>query len=572
VFFLMYAFTITSPAVAQSIPDSVKTKIDRLFARWDNNNSPGCAIGIVMNDSLVYTKGYGMANLEYGLPITPSTIFHMASVSKQFTAYCIVLLAKQGKLNFDDNIRKYLPWFPSMRDRITIRNLLNHTSGIRDQWQLLAISGTRLDDVITQEHIIKVLSEQRSLNFRPGEQYSYSNSGFTMLAEIVGKVSGRSLRQFSDSAIFRPLGMKDTHFHDDYKEIVKNRCYSYSRVDSTNYLNDVLNFANVGATSLFTNVKDMSKWIMNFYNPVAGDQNDIRQLTQKGRLNDGTELKYAMGIGSDTYRGWRRYSHGGADAGYRTNVSVFPDLKMGFIVFSNVADFDPEAKTDAIADLFIHDPSGKDKEMAKAKRDSSEAVLKDTLTVQKFLGNYISEEGMPLNLNLKNSKLYYHVYRESNLLINDSIDTYSIFNTPDIRFVFDLRSQDTTIDIFTTDAYYHLTKYINNASLDDDFLRLYTGTYYCPELDCNYGIALSDHQLWLTNSKYNKTKLTVVNADHLTDGFWWINHLRILRDNDGMIKGFEVNSGRISHLIFLRMGSSPPGKTTREKRKHKDLL
>ncbi|HEY4155840.1 MAG TPA: serine hydrolase domain-containing protein, partial [Puia sp.] len=164
---------------AQSLPDATRHKIDALFKYWDNYNSPGCAIGIIRNDSLIYARGYGMANLEYGIRIEPETIFHMASVSKQFTAYSIVLLAEKDKLNLDDDIHKYLPWFPDLKVKISIRNLLNHVSGIRDQWNLLAISGTRLDDVITQDQIIKVLSRQQALNFNPGEQYSYSNSGFT---------------------------------------------------------------------------------------------------------------------------------------------------------------------------------------------------------------------------------------------------------------------------------------------------------------------------------------------------------------------------------------------------------
>lgn len=154
-------------ANAQNLPDSITQKIDKLFSQWNNPLTPGCAIGIVRNDSLLYAKGYGMANLEYGIPITKETIFHMASVSKQFAAYSIVLLASQGKLKLEDDVRKHLPWFPDLKEKITIRHLLNHTSGIRDQWQLLAISGTRLDDVITQEHIVKILSQQKALNFKP---------------------------------------------------------------------------------------------------------------------------------------------------------------------------------------------------------------------------------------------------------------------------------------------------------------------------------------------------------------------------------------------------------------------
>src|ERR1044072_428042 len=256
ILFLISNFAIAASTFAQSLPDSTITKINKLFSVWDNKNSPGCAVMVVRNDSILFAKGYGMANLEYNIPIEPSTIFHMASVSKQFTAFSIVLLAKQGKLQLDDDIRKYLSWFPDLKEKITIRNLLHHTSGIRDQWQLLAMSGTRLDDVITQEHIIKILSKQQALNFKPGDKYSYSNSGFTMLAEIVKSVTGQTLRHFTDSAIFKPLGMNGTHFHDDYTEIVKNRSYSYERVDSTHFTNDILSYSNAGATSLFTNIDD----------------------------------------------------------------------------------------------------------------------------------------------------------------------------------------------------------------------------------------------------------------------------------------------------------------------------
>ena len=239
---LFFSF-VADKTHSQALPDSITKKIDNLFKKWDNHNSPGCAIGIIRNDSLIYAKGYGMANLEYGIPITPETIFHIASVSKQFTAFAIVLLAKQGKLNLDDDIRKYLLWFPDLKVKITIRNLLNHTSGIRDLYNLLAISGTRLEDVITQEQIIKMLGRQQTLDFIPGQQFNYSNSGFLLAAEIVKSVTGQTLRQFTDSAIFKPLGMNNTHFHDDYREIVKGRSYSYESTDSLHYSNSILNYS-----------------------------------------------------------------------------------------------------------------------------------------------------------------------------------------------------------------------------------------------------------------------------------------------------------------------------------------
>ncbi|MEP6947942.1 MAG: serine hydrolase domain-containing protein [Ginsengibacter sp.] len=553
--FLIVIIINATKIYSQSIPDSTARKIDSLFKTWDNNNSPGCAIGIIRNDSLIYAKGYGMANLEYGIPVTAETIFHMASISKQFTAYSIVLLAREGKLQLDDDIRKHLSWFPDLKEKITIRNLLNHTSGIRDQWQLLAISGTRLDDVITQEHIVKILGRQEALNFSPGEQYSYSNSGFTTLAEIVRSVSGQSLRQFTDSAIFKPLGMNNTHFHDDYTEIVKNRSYSYERKDSAHYKNSILSYSNVGATSLFTNINDMSKWIMNFYDHKVGDQKDIDLLTLKGKLNSGKELSYASGIVSDTYNGWRQFSHGGADAGYRTYVTVFPDLKMGFVIFSNLGDFNPGGKVYDIAGLFVRDTSKhKDLEMPKTP-DSSKAFLKDTITIKKFTGSYISDDGMQLGFRLVNKKLYADAFGRSFLLLKKDKDTFSLFIDPGVKLSFSSNaSGDTSVfAVVSSDEKHVLKKYIADTSQPDHLLQAYTGTYYCPELDCKYGISLKDHHLLLTNNKYDDTPLTLVGADHLINDFWWMGHLKIIRNNKNDITGFEVNNGRVMHLKFNKL-------------------
>lgn len=555
-------FVFITKSYAQSLPDSTIKKIDHLFLKWNSPNSPGCTVGIVRNDSLIFAKGYGMANLEYNIPNEPQTLFHMASVSKQFTAYSIVLLARDGKLNLEDDIHKWLPWFPDLKEKITIRNLLNHTSGIRDQWRLLAISGTRHDDVITQDHIIKILSKQQELNFKPGEKYSYSNSNYTMLAEIVKAASGKTLRQFTDSAIFKPLRMTNTHFHDDYEEIEKNRSYSYNRKDSTHFSNAILNYSVAGATSLFTNINDMSKWIMNFYNPKVGDAKDIETLTTTGKLNNGKKLDYALGITNNTWKGWRQYSHSGGDAGYRTQVVVFPDLKMGFIVFSNLGDFNPLYKVYDMVDLFINDTTALKEEVNQDQGDSIAAVLKDTLSIKKFTGYYIGEEGFPIRFYIKNSRLYYQFFNGTNFLIKEiwennlikeSKNTFSIAGIPQVKFTFCINIKDTTVDIITPNAVFQYNKYINDTPQTNKVLKKYTGFYYCPELDCKYGIVLKNNNLFLTNSKYNDVKLTLFGQDHLVNDNKGIRHFVMKRDSNNNITGFEVNTGSVMHLIFNKI-------------------
>jgi CubicO group peptidase (beta-lactamase class C family) len=544
-------FLIISSISAQ-LPDSTVKKINNLFTSWNKSNSPGCAVGIVRNDSLIFASGYGMANLEYGIPNTPETIFHMASISKQFTAYSIMLLVKEGKIKLEDDIRKYLTWFPDLKVKISVQNLLNHTSGIRDQWQLLAISGTRLDDVITQDQIVKILGKQQVLNFNPGEKYSYSNSNFTLLAEIVKSITGKTLRQFTDSAIFKPLGMNNTHFHDDYTEIVKNRSYSYERKDSTHFANSILSYSNSGATSLFTNVNDMSKWIINLYKPAVGNQADIDLLTKKSRLNNGKEQTYASGIVSDTWKGWRQYSHGGSDAGYRTYINVFPDLKMGFIVFGNVGDFNPGGKAYQMADMFIRDTTAHKTPVAsEQKNDSSRFFLNEMSSMRNFQGSYISDEGIDLNIEIKNNKLYYSVGNETEILKLDSLNTWSMAVAP-VKFRFGISGKDTGIVVTTPDATINLNKYLK-PHVDDKLLMTYTGRYYCPELDCSYGITLKDHNLFLTNSKYNDVKLTLTGTNHLLNDYWWINHLVVTRNDKKQITGFEVDGQRVMHLRFNKM-------------------
>jgi CubicO group peptidase (beta-lactamase class C family) len=535
-------------ASAQPLPQDLTDKIDSLFQKWDRTSSPGWAVGIVRNDTLIFAKGYGMANLEYGVPISPETIFHMASVSKQFTAFSIVLLARQGRLSLDDDIHKYLSWFPDLKEKITIRHLLNHISGIRDQWQLLSIAGTRIDDVITQAQIVKILGQQEALNFKPGAEYLYSNSGFTLLAEIVRSVTGQTLRQFTDSAIFKPLGMRHTHFHDDYTEIVPNRSYSYESDGKDHFVNSLLSYSNAGATSLFTTIDDMSKWVMNFWDHKVGDQQDITQLTQRGRLNSGKELDYALGIAVDSSRGQLRYQHGGADAGYRTFVSVYPGLRMGFIVFSNLGNVNSGYEAEQLASLFIKDNAPKKPAGKAGYTDTAVAILANPALLTPYTGAYSSDDGARFRFSIEANKLYWVNPSGRYLLVNTRNDTAELFSDRSVYFVFSKSSADE----YWPGNHRYLWKY-DTSSKPDAQLLTYTGTYYSPELDVNYRIVLKDHRLLIGSAKYNDTPLTLYGDDHLGDDWWWMSHLKVIRDSQKRITGFEVNDGRVRHLLFKKI-------------------
>ena len=315
------------PISAQSpaaVPAGDAVRIDAIFKQYNKPTSPGCTLGVYKGDTIIYRHAYGMANLDHDVPLRPQSIFHVASVSKQFTATAILLLALDGKLSLDDEARKYIPELPDFGHRITIRQLGHHTSGIRDQWSLLDLAGWRYSrDQITNDDVLGVLARQKELNFTPGERHSYSNSGFTLMANIVSRVSGKSFRDFTSERIFTPLGMVNTHFRDRFTEIVKQQAYGYAPAGDTFELSTT-NFDTAGATSLLTTVEDLARWHANFdRRTVGGDRLQV-ELLRRGVLNSGEAIGYAFGIAHDTYRGLAIVQHGGADAGTAPGSSGSP--------------------------------------------------------------------------------------------------------------------------------------------------------------------------------------------------------------------------------------------------------
>ena len=343
-------------------------RIDSIFQEWSKPGSPGAQVAVIQHGKLVYQKGYGRASLEYDIPVTTETIYHVASVSKQFTAMALALLEQDGKLSLEDDVHKYLPELPEYGHTVTIRQLLQHTSGVRDQWQTLALAGWRLDDVITQEQILRVLFRQKELNFPPGTKHVYSNGGYTLAAEIVARVSGKPFPAFCQERIFRPLEMTYTHFHQDLRQLVPNRAYSYEKTDG-GYQALPLNYANVGATSLFTTASDLVRWLDNFREPKVGGGAAIERLQEKAVLSNGEKVDYGLGISLGRYRGLKTISHGGGDAGYRSFVLWFPEEELGVAVVSGLASFDSGGTANKVADVFLADKTSP--EPAKPASESS---------------------------------------------------------------------------------------------------------------------------------------------------------------------------------------------------------
>ncbi|MCY1075765.1 serine hydrolase domain-containing protein [Archangium lansingense] len=333
-----------------SLPTNRHKQVDAIFAPWSGKTTPGCVVGISRDGALDYARGYGMSNLEYDVPITPQSIFYTASITKQFTAFAIGLLAQEGKLSLGDDIRKYLPEMPDYGKTITIAHLMHHTNGLREQGQLLNLAGWRGDDLYTEADVLWALTRQRGLNFAPGSEIVYGNAAYTLLGVIVRRVSGKSLRAFADERIFKPLGMADTHFYDDHTELVPRRASAYNPREGGGWR---ISVPHNDSTKLFTTIVDLLKWEQNLLDARVGGPELIALLQTSGRLNNGTATLYGGGLHLEDHRGLRMVGHDGMDGGYRTDAILFPDQRLAIVALCNNGTIAPSDLTRKVAEVYL---------------------------------------------------------------------------------------------------------------------------------------------------------------------------------------------------------------------------
>jgi len=349
--------TAAQPVPARSGTAQQLAKIDALFGQWDGTHAPGGAVAVIQDEQVVFARGYGMADLEQGVPITVDTVFSLASVSKQFTAAATLLLVDAGRLRLDDKVRTYIPELPEYASQVTVSHLLHHTSGIRDFFQLRALAGHSDADTLSMSEVLRLLSRQHGLIFAPGESYAYSNTGYELLGLLVERVSGQSLQVFCEQNIFRPLGMAHTQFYDDRSKIIPRRAVGHMfRPDGTLGIFRS-SFALVGSGGLMSTVGDLALWDANFYHNILGrDRARFSQLQLATvPLKDGTPSKYAAGLIIGSYRGLPTVLHAGRSFGFRTQMVRFPQQHFSVIVLSNRYDADPQTLIDAITDLWLGD-------------------------------------------------------------------------------------------------------------------------------------------------------------------------------------------------------------------------
>jgi CubicO group peptidase (beta-lactamase class C family) len=374
--------------VAITLDSSQRSRIDAVFEDFDSS-TPGCALGIMSDGAMIYSRGYGMATLEPPVANDPTKVFDIASLSKQFVAGSVVLLAQQGRLSLTDDVRKFLPELPDYGSRITVNNLLWHTSGLRDYTVLQLLGGFDHFEVTTQAQALDFIKRQARLNSPPGTRYEYTNSGYVLLAIIAERVSGKTLNQLAREQFFDPLSMPLSVYRDRFDLEIPNQALGHAPIDIGEYVVNISNWEQIGDGGLQTSINEFQRWDENFFTGDVGGGNFIAEMYRTGRLNDGSALIYARGLQRDRYRGLNRVRHGGDWIGYHSNMLRFPDLHTTVALFCNTEGIDDQpidqyALSTDVADIALEDyfPEPKPTEPGPAP----------SLPIQRFVGTYFNAD------------------------------------------------------------------------------------------------------------------------------------------------------------------------------------
>jgi CubicO group peptidase (beta-lactamase class C family) len=553
-------------AKAQALSPDLSAQVDKVFEKWDHTDTPGCALGVYKDGQIVYKHGYGMANLNDDVTITPETVFHVASMSKQFTAASILLLQQQGKLSIDDDVHKYIPELPDFGERITLRHLMHHTSGLRDQWSLLELAGWRYSqDLITDDDVMSVLVHQKALNFKPGEKYNYSNTGFTLLAIVVKRVSGVSFREFTTKNIFEPLGMTHTHFRDDHEEVIKHDALGYEQDGKDKpFRMSLTNFDTAGATSLHTTVEDLQLWDENFYNPKVGGPTFIEQMLHRDKLNNGELQDYASGLVVGKYKGLPTVGHGGADAGYRSDITRFPDQHFSVAVLCNSAEAGPGGLANKVADIVLAKeikaaaPAASN-EPAKADSPASAPVPLTAAQMEGIAGMYWDRDQSDFTkVQVKDGKLEMGLDSDDlHELKPFAPDHFHVANVPwgnDVDFHFIAgdagkpHRMEQSFGEEKPDTYEAVTAFDPTPAE----LAEYPGAFVSEEIDPIYRVTIQDGKLALTRLKHKPDALRPTMRDYFVGD---IGTVHFTRDANQHISGFILDAGRIRNFRFTKMAN-----------------
>jgi len=542
VFVTLVGLTASVDMLAAQVPAGAAARIDEIFAPWTSESSPGCSVGVTKDGRTILERAYGMADLEHGVPNTTAMIFEGGSVSKQFTAAAIVLLALDGKLSLDDDVRMYLPEVPDYGTTITLHHMMTHTSGLRDWGSVAGISGWgRGERSHTHEHVLDIVSRQSALNFEPGHEYSYSNTGYNLLAMVVDRVSGMSFADFSRERIFEPLGMTNTQWRDDYRRIVPGRSTAYSsRPGDTWAINRPIEYVH-GNGGILTTVSDLGTWNQALTDGRLGGPEFLQMMHRRGALSDGSEIIYAGGLQHGSLGGVRSITHTGSTAGYRAFLGRYPDQGLSVAMICNASNVSTGGMGGQIARAFLGS------EVVDGV--PQDAVQVPTAMLEEYAGLYRD----PVTGNTRTLRLASGALRDGNTPLTPMSETRFQVGAGERFYDFET---DSGQPVFSIDSWQYtdqrFEKVVSWSPMKAE-LEGFVGTYTSYDAETTFHFTIGDDGLEVTQRPSRTRQLTPIYQDAFRAG-GQIFRFRSASRN-GEVTSLSLSLGRVYDMRFEREGN-----------------
>lgn len=528
-----------------------EAKVDQLLMAFNNKETPGAVVGIYKNGSISFSKAYGMANLVHGLPFALDMPSNIGSVTKQFTAMGILLLEQQGKLSVEDDVRKHIPELPDFGETIRLKNLLNHTNGLREIYNTMPMRGWNGEDNLEKSEAIHMIQRQQELQASPGSEFNYNNTAFIFLAEIIERITEQSFPDYMKANVFEPLGMKSTMVRHNPSQIVPKGTQGYSSGEFGFQEAGDLGAA-YGAGAIYTTVDDLGKWLHNFKEPKVGDAALIEKLVTPDVFTNGDTMNYAFGIGVMEYRGLKKYQHTGGDIAHRALLAYYPEIDAGVIVMSNNASF-PLGIANAIGEAFLEQYMEPKEENKEEKEVKAGYVEVDEEILETYAGKYKFEgASFTIEYKLEDGQLVAYPMGQESRPIHASNDTTFDYDGIEASIIFHV-SENGEVNSAThiqggKNKLNKLEPY--DPSLED--LQAFVGKYYSEELETFYNLEIEEDQLIARHVNMKAIKLEPVEADQFAGSVFFFGEVKFARDAQQQVTGFQVSNGRTSGMAFVR--------------------
>lgn len=548
---LLFTFYISAIGISLAQLSSEKeTQLDSIFQEWNQPGMPGGSVGVMQDGRIIYSKAFGLASLDFGVPNTPNTLFNIASVSKQFTAMAIVRMSEKGLLSLDDDVRKYLPEIPDFGQKINFRHLIHHTSGLRSVHDMLGLAGWRGDDLRSNEDVFRFVTLQKDLNYPVGERYGYCNTGYVLMAMVVERLSGKSFPEWMASEVFEPLGLEHTYVEDNYTRIVPGNASSYYHSNNRIFERALDYWNYTGAGNIHSTSEDLLIWAKNLYQPQPGWENAFEQMKEIGLYSNGRPSNYAFGLFVDEFEGQKRIHHSGSIGGFRAHIATFPEPKLSIVMLSNFSSSNLGQRLSKVSEILL-DELVSPKQLLISNQGESQIPYANEL--RHLEGNYWDTfDKQVIQIFEKEQKLIVKIGNSESTLQHLGNGEFSVLESDGRKLSFQVQNEEVTnAKSISKEGIENIWIPLGENSFSASDLKDLEGEYFSEELQASYWFKIDGENLMVYHPRHGEIPLERMTANAFR-GTWPVFSVEFVLNREGKAAEVMLSNERVKNLKLSR--------------------